>query len=101
VQGRAAIPVGGAGAVGNPGIPTGAPPRVAVPTPRPPTATAPAATIPVPAAPVVGLGALPASLPGTLRALTGRSSAAFLDLDAPDGAASDDPDMVMPAGAAA
>ncbi len=44
-------------------------------------------------------GALPASLPATLRALPGRSSAALLDLDAPDGAAGDDPDMIMPAGA--
>jgi len=44
-------------------------------------------------------GALPATLLPLLRALPGRSSAALLDLDAPDGAAGDDPDMVMPAGA--
>jgi len=44
-------------------------------------------------------GALPATLLPLLRALPGRSSAALLDLDAPDGAAGDDPDMVMLAGA--
>jgi beta-lactamase class A len=69
------------------------------PTPRPPTATVSTATSPVTATPVATTGALPASLPATLRALPGRSSAALLDLDAPDGAASDDPAMVMPAGA--
>ncbi len=100
-----AAPGGGAGAasaVGNPGSPTGAPTpsRARTPTPRPPTATAPAAAIPTVAAPAaVGPGVLPASLPATLRALPGRSSAALLDLDAPDGATGDDPELVMPAGA--
>ncbi len=103
VQAQAGVPAGYAGVVGNPGIPAGAPtPLLAsVPTAyptattRPPTAT----TMPTSAPPVAAPGALPASLPATLRALPGRSSAALLDLDAPDGAASDDPDMVMPAGA--